>query len=96
MYINTDQTDIELMHAVFHELGHHQAILEGKWLEYHYNQIKDMSGEDIFEIENGIDQLAEKLWAKYVDCKVWGRYIYADPKSRKVQIIKEFINPYNK
>lgn len=96
MYINTDQTDVEMLHAVFHELGHHQAIIEEKWIEYHYNQFKEMSGEDIFEIENGVDQIAEKLWAKHVDCKVWGRYNYAYPRAQKAQIIKQFINTYNK
>lgn len=96
MYINTDQSNNEILQAVFHELGHHQAILEEKWIDYHFNEIKEMSGEDIFEIENGIDQLAEKLWAKYVDCKVWGRYKYAYPRSQKTQIINEFINIYSK
>jgi len=96
MYINTDQTETEMLHALFHELGHHQAVQDNKWIDYHYNRVDNLSGEEIFEIENGIDKIAEKLWSIYVDCKMWGRYKYAYPKAQKQQIINEFIVPYNK
>jgi hypothetical protein len=95
MYINTEQTKIELMHALFHELGHHEAVKNEKWLDYHFNSTLKLTNEEVFEIENGVDKIAEKLWAKYVDCSVWGRYKYAYPKSKRTRIINEFINVYS-
>lgn len=95
MYINTDQDNVDLMHAVFHELGHHEAIKHEKWLDYHFNSTLKLTNEEVFDIENGIDKIAEKLWSKHVDCKVWGRYKYAYPKSQRTQIINEFINVYS-
>ena len=46
----------------------------------------------VFDIENKIDRIGEKLWYKYVDIRQWGRYKFAYPKSQKNNIIKNFFN----
>ena len=51
-----------------------------------------MTFNQVFRIENRIDQLGEKLWNKYVDIRQWGKYKYSYPKAQKNNIIKNFIS----
>jgi len=51
-----------------------------------------MTVERMFKIENRIDQIAKKLWNKYVDLNQWGKYNFAYPKIRKTQIMNHIIN----
>lgn len=92
LFIDTKQTKVELLHTLFHELGHHNAVLKNKWKTYHHSLVDSMSVEKIFDIENKIDRIGKKLWHKYVDVKQWGMYNYSYPKSQKNTIIKNFIN----
>ena len=90
MYINTSQTKRQMMCTFFHELGHHEAVRLKKWKRYHFNSSYCMDYNTVFEIENGIDKIGEKLWNKYVETKQWGRYKYAYPKSKKKLFVKTF------
>ena len=92
LYIDTKQTKTELLHTLFHELGHHTAVKKNKWNNYHHNPASRITAEKIFDIENKIDQIGQKLWYKYVNIKFWGRYHYAYPKIQKKCIIKNFIS----
>lgn len=92
LFIDTKQTKVELLHTLFHELGHHVAVLKNKWKNYHHCLVDYMTVERIFTIENKIDQIGKTLWHKYVDTKQWGRYNYSYPKSQKKNIIKNFIS----
>lgn len=91
LYVDLKQTKTELLHTFFHELGHHFAVKNNKWKSYHYGVGYVMLQEKVFEIENKIDQIAEKLWYKHVDIKKWGRYKYTYLKSQKNNIINTFI-----
>ena len=87
LYLCTKATKTELLRVFFHELGHHEAVKKNMWRTYHFNLVPAMTPEKIFSIENGIDQLGNKLWNKYVDVAKWGRYKYAYPKSKKRLLI---------
>lgn len=86
IYLDTKQTKKQLLSTFFHELGHKFAILEEKWVLYHYSET-GFTPDEQFAIENGVDQIANKLWNKHVEIKRWGRYKYAYPKSNKYTII---------
>lgn len=90
MYINTKQTKKEMLYTLFHELGHHEAVKKKRWIKYHFDLTLTITNEQIFQIENKIDQIGEKLWYKYVDTNAWGRYKYSYPKSQK-HIILNYI-----
>jgi hypothetical protein len=92
LYLDTRLTKKDMMHAFFHELGHHFAVKRNLWKSYHYCTVAAMSIERIFEIENGVDGIGQKLWHEYVNAKQWGRYKYSYPKSQKYFIIKNFIS----
>lgn len=92
LYIDTKQTKKELLHTLFHELGHHTAVQKNKWKNYHHCLVECMSVEKIFQIENSVDRIGQKLWNKYVDVKFWGKYKYSYPKKQKNNIIKNFIS----
>jgi hypothetical protein len=92
MYLDTNQTKLEMLHAFFHELGHHTAVLKHKWNEYHHCTVPSMRSSEIFKIENGIDKIGKALWNKHVNIKEWGKYKYSYPKAQKNNIINNFIN----
>lgn len=92
LYLDTKLTKSMLLCTFFHELGHHMAALKNKWKAYHFCLVPSMYADSIFNIENKIDQIGEKLWYKYVDTKHWGRYKYSYPKAQKNSIIKNFIS----
>lgn len=89
IYLYTKQTKKQLLATFFHELAHKFAVLEEKWVLYHYSETGFTPTEQ-FNIENGIDKIANKLWNKYVELKRWGRYKYAYPKSNKKALINSF------
>lgn len=92
IFIDTKETKVDSLRIMFHELAHHVATKRNLWKEYHFDLVNNLSWEEIFDIENGIDRLGEKLWNKYVDISQWGRYKYGYPKSRKKIIIETFIS----
>ena len=92
IYIDLNQTKKQTLHTLFHELGHHSAVQKNKWKTYHFSLTRYMNVNVVFDIENKIDRIGEKLWYKYVDIKQWGRYKFAYPKSQKNNIIKNFFN----
>ena len=82
LYLNLKQTKQQMLRTFFHELGHHEAATNNKWVGFHF-KFKKMKIETIFNIENKIDQIGKKLWYKNVDLKQWGMYKYFYPKSSK-------------
>ena len=89
IYLDTKQNKKDLLATFFHELGHKFAVLEEKWVLYHYSESGFTPAEQ-FEIENGVDKIANKLWNKHVEIRQWGRYKYAYPKSNKKTLLKRF------
>lgn len=94
IFVDSKQPRKNMLMTFFHELAHHVASSNNKWLLYHQNAATPrVSSMMKFKIENKIDRLAQKMWFKYVDTKVWGRYQFAYLKSQKKYII-EWINTY--
>lgn len=83
IFINLKQTMKGMLSTFLHELGHHIAVLQGKWLDFHFQTTKPILAGDMFYIENQIDQIAKELWYKYVDLPRWGKYKYFYPKKSK-------------
>ena len=92
VYIDLKQTNKEMLHTFFHELGHHTAVKKNKWNKYHHSPLSSMDSNVAFDIENKIDQIGKQLWNKYVDIKQWGKYKYSYLKSQKSSLIKNFIS----
>jgi len=92
VYIDLKQTNVEMLHTFFHELGHHTAVKKNKWNKYHHSPLSSMDSNVAFDIENKIDQIGKQLWNKYVDIKQWGKYKYSYLKSQKTSLIKNFIS----
>jgi hypothetical protein len=92
LYLDNKQTKSRMLCTFFHELGHHTAVAQNKWKKYHYCLVPLMTANEVFVIENKIDQIGKKLWHKHVDIKLWGMYKYGYPKSQKNSIIKNFIS----
>jgi hypothetical protein len=92
LFLDLTQTNIELLHTFFHELGHHMAVKQNRMMGYHYCTVPSMTFDQIFKAENKVDRIGEKLWYKYVDVAQWGKYKYSYPKSQKTNIIKNFLN----
>lgn len=92
MFIDSKLTKKQMLETFFHELGHHVAVKQNKWKGYHYDLNPNITTEKIFEIENKIDQIGNKLWNKYVNSKTWGKYNYAYPIKHKNILMKTFIN----
>ena len=92
LYLNAKQTNISLLRTFFHELGHHVAVQQNKWKNYHLCLVKTIRIETMFYIENKIDQIGQKLWYKHVDIKQWGMYKYIYPKINKSYFLKTFTN----
>ncbi len=92
MYIDLKQTNVEMLHTFFHELGHHTAVSQNKWKKYHYSPLSSTDSNIAFDIENQIDQIGKQLWNQYVEIKQWGKYKYSYLKSQKTSLIKNFIS----
>lgn len=82
LYINLKQTKHKILCTFFHELAHHNAVQQKKWQNYHFN-LKHISKNTIYKIENKIDRIGNKLWNKHVYLKQWGKYKYFYPKSEE-------------
>jgi len=65
----------------FHELAHHIACKRGLWKKYHTQVVTD--SEYAFLVENKVDRLAKKLWNRYVDSTIWGRYYFTYKAAHK-------------
>jgi hypothetical protein len=87
LYLDTKQTKKEMLNTFFHELGHHFAVKHNRWKTYHFNLVPSINFDRMFLIENRIDRSAKKLWNKYVDTKIWGRYKYVYLKTNKNYIM---------
>lgn len=83
LYLDAKQTKQEMLNTFFHELGHHFAVKNNRWKQYHFNLVPSINFDRVFLIENRIDRSAKKLWNKYVDTKIWGRYKYVYLKTNK-------------
>jgi len=91
IFLDNKQNKKDMLLTFFHELAHHIAVKRRKWLVYHYNPSTPcLSAVKKFNIENGIDKMAKKLWNKYVDVKAWGKYSYGYPKTQKREMVKWF------
>lgn len=86
LYICTNQTKKQMLNTLFHELGHHEAVLKNKWLSYHFNLYETLTYDRMFDIENKIEKIGKQLWNKNVCKKHWGNYKYTYLKSRKNEI----------
>jgi hypothetical protein len=50
-----------------------------------------MEVNKIFDIENGVDKIANKLWNKFVNTKQWGKYKFVYSQKHKNYIIRQLI-----
>lgn len=82
IFLSLKQPKKQFLCTFFHELAHHTAVKQKKWMSYHFNKAV-FSERQIYDIENNVDQIAQKLWNEFVNKKVWGNYIYAYPKKRQ-------------
>jgi hypothetical protein len=87
MFLSLNQPKRQMLHALFHELGHHEATQKNKWKKFHFGLYKNLSYDTLFKIENRIERLGKDLWNKYVNKKYWGNYKYFYLKSQKNAII---------
>lgn len=82
--------------AFMHELGHHEAVSNQLWMNYHLRNLDDegnpITPEKAFDIENQIDRIASKLWSLYVDKNAWGRYVFSYPRVHKNQYLRALEN----
>lgn len=88
LYLDLKQDKKQLLNVFFHELGHHESVENNKWVNYHHTCLSKMSVNKIFYVENKIDGIAKKLWNKYVNANVWGKYKYIYSKAQKKNIVK--------
>ncbi len=86
IFINNKQQKLMMMFVFFHELAHHVAVQQKRWIGYHAGTDVNISPEMQFDIENKIDIIAKTLWIKHVDIKSWGSYKFRYPKSKKTQL----------
>jgi hypothetical protein len=94
IFVDGKQPRKNMLMTFFHELAHHEASSKKKWLLYHQDASTPRVSPNMkFKIENKIDKLAQKLWFRYVDVKVWGRYKFGYLKSQKKYII-EWLDTY--
>ena len=87
IFLSNKETKASMLRTFFHELSHHMAIKQKKWLTYHFDK-KELSSKKMFDAENGVDKIAKNLWNKYVDSRQWGKYKYSYPKMQKRALIK--------
>jgi hypothetical protein len=88
LYISLNQTKQQMLRTFFHEMGHHEAVLNNMWTSFHFNLVSTIRVDVLFDIENNIDQIGKKLWNKNVDSKQWGMYKYFYPKRDKTTFMK--------
>jgi len=91
LFVGINQTKKDILNTFFHELGHHWAVKNKKWNKYHFNLVQEMDINKIFNIENGVDKIANKLWNKFVSIKQWGKYKFIYSKKQKNYIIRQLI-----
>ena len=91
IYICSKLTKSNILQTFFHEFAHHIACKRGWWKMYHFEATTNT--EFAFRVENKIDRLARKLWCKYVDSKIWGKYHFAYLVQNKRKHIK-ILNTY--
>jgi Zn-dependent peptidase ImmA (M78 family) len=96
IFINNKQTKKAMLFVFFHELAHHVAVQQKKWLHYHNGLIENISPDEQFAIENQIDKIAKKLWSKYVVAKMWGKYKFIYPKADKIALTAWLADYYSK
>ncbi len=89
VYLNLNLTKYDMLCAFFHELGHHEAVRQNKWKDYHFNLVEYMYKDTVYKIENKIDKMGNALWRKHVYLKQWGKYKYFYPKSQMNQFLKK-------
>ena len=93
IFLSNNETKQSMLCTFFHELSHHLAVEQNKWLDYHYD-IGNTTSSEMFEIENNIDKIAKKLWNEHVNAKQWGKYKYAYPKTQKKSLTAWLTNYY--
>lgn len=95
IFVSGKQNKKEMLYTFFHELAHHLIPKSKRSYLYHENAATPLiSSQCKFKIENKVDQLARKLWFKYVDVKEWGRYKYGYLKTQKHKYIAWFETLY--
>lgn len=72
-------------------MGHHYAVKQNKWRDYHFDLNPNITADKIFEIENKIDHIGNQLWNKYVDSARWGKYKYSYPIKNKKTLINTLL-----
>jgi hypothetical protein len=81
IFISSRLPKKDTLSTFFHELAHHIACKRGIWKKYHTQVVTNP--EYAFLVENRIDYLAKKLWNKYVDSAIWGKYQYTYKKANR-------------
>jgi Zn-dependent peptidase ImmA (M78 family) len=94
IFINNKQTKKSMLRVFFHELAHHVAVKQNKWISYHNGSSTTLQSDEQFSIENKIDILARTLWFKHVNIKAWGNYKFVYPKAKKQELSK-WLDRYN-
>lgn len=92
IYICSKQTKKQMLNTLFHELAHFYAVLNKKWIKFHFNLYKNPNPDRLFVIENKIDKIGKNLWNQHVNKKLWGNYKYFYLKSKKHKITTLFTN----
>ena len=91
IFLSSTQCKRDMLLTFFHELSHHVKAQKGRFRRYHQNAATPLiSPSTKFNIENGIDKLAQKLWHKHVDTKQWGKYRYGYPRSNRKNLTEWF------
>lgn len=86
IYICSKLTKKNILQTFFHELAHHIACKRKWWVKYHTTEVTD--SEIAFKVENSIDRMARKLWYRYVNSTIWGKYNFVYKKSSKKESIR--------
>jgi hypothetical protein len=86
IFISSRLTKKNILQTFFHEFAHHIACGRGQWKKYHTQEVTN--SEYAFLIENRIDRLARKLWNRYVDSFIWGKYHFTYVKKDKRMYMK--------
>lgn len=88
IFLSLNQTKKQMLNTLFHELGHHESVKQGKWIKYHFNLYKRRAPKIWFRIENKVEIIGKSLWNKHVNKGKWGNYKYFYLKKNKTQMTK--------
>jgi len=88
IFLSLNQSKKQMLNTLFHELGHHESVKNGKWIKYHFNLYKTKNPKTWFYIENKIEILGKRLWKQHVNKNKWGNYKYFYLKRNETRMTK--------